>query len=119
MGVVYLVRQVALDRVCALKMTHAGEHAGPERSSRFRTEVRALARLSHPNFVQIHETGEMDGRPYFLMEYVDGGSLAQAERRAAPDPAGRRGSSRSSPAPWASPTDAGSCIATSSRPTSC
>ena len=54
-----------------LKMLHAGGHGEPEQLSSFRTEVRALARLSHPNFVQIHETGVMDGRPYFLMEYVE------------------------------------------------
>ncbi len=55
----------------------AGEHAGPQELARFRSEAAALARLQHPNIVQIHEVGEHEGRPYFSMEFVDGGSLAQ------------------------------------------
>ena len=47
----------------------------PKLLARFRTEVQAVARLSHPNFVQIYEIGERDGLPYFLMEHVSGGSL--------------------------------------------
>ena len=77
MGVVYRARQVRLDRVVAVKMIRASAHADPERLARFRTEVQAVARLSHPNFVQIHEIGDWDGLPYFIMEYVDGGSLAR------------------------------------------
>src|SRR5512140_4043922 len=77
MGVVYRARQVRLDRVVAVKMIRAGAHTDPERLARFRTEVQAVARLSHPHFVQIHEIGEWAGLPYFIMEYVNGGSLAR------------------------------------------
>ncbi len=75
MGVVYRARQAVLDRVVALKMIHSGARTDPKQLARFRTEVQAVARLSHPNFVQIHEIGERDGLPYFIMEYVNGGSL--------------------------------------------
>ncbi|SIN77006.1 serine/threonine protein kinase [Singulisphaera sp. GP187] len=77
MGVVYRARQVKLDRIVALKMILAESHANPKSLARFRTEAQAVARLSHPNFVQIYEIGERDGFPYFSMEFVEGGSLAR------------------------------------------
>jgi hypothetical protein len=76
MGVVYRARQVRLNRVVALKMVLAGGHAGAEDLTRFRTEAEAVARLQHPNVVQIHEIGECGGLPFFSLEYVPGGSLA-------------------------------------------
>ncbi len=76
MGVVYKARQVSFDREVALKMVLAPEHAGPRQASRFRSEAGAVARMQHPNIVQVHEVGEYRGRPYFAMELVDGGSLA-------------------------------------------
>ena len=57
-------------------MILAGEHAGAEVYARFLAEAEAVARLQHPNIVQIYDFGDHDGRPYFEMEYVDGGSLA-------------------------------------------
>jgi WD40 repeat protein/serine/threonine protein kinase len=75
MGVVYRARQVSLKRVVALKMIQAGRGTRPELVARFRTEAEAVARLQHPNIVQVYETGEHDGLPYFSLEYVDGGSL--------------------------------------------
>src|SRR5262249_28030783 len=70
-------RQVGLKRVVALKMILAGAHARPEQVARFRAEAEAVARLHHPNIVQIYDIGERDGRPYLALEDVDGGSLAK------------------------------------------
>src|SRR5262245_4249580 len=75
MGVVFLAQQLRLNRPVALKMPHAGLSA--EEWRRFRTEAEAAARLSHPNIVQVHETGEHEGRPFLVMELIEGGSLAQ------------------------------------------
>src|SRR5262249_43183108 len=77
MGVGYKARQVRLNRVVALKMILAADHAAPEAAARFRAEAEAVARLHHPNIVQIYALGEQHGRPYLEMEYVAGGSLAE------------------------------------------
>jgi eukaryotic-like serine/threonine-protein kinase len=77
MGVVYRARQVALQRTVALKMVQNGAHAGPKELARFRAEAGVIARLQHPNIVQIYDVGEVAGRPYFALEFVAGGNLAQ------------------------------------------
>jgi WD40 repeat protein len=76
MSVVYKARQVGLQRLVALKMMPAAAPVDAEQLARFRSEAEAVARLEHPNIVQIHEVGELDGCPYFSLEYVGGGSLA-------------------------------------------
>ena len=76
MGVVYRARQLGLQRTVALKMLLNGMQADPKDLARFRTESAAIARLQHPNIVQIYDVGEAAGRPYFVLEFVAGGSLA-------------------------------------------
>src|SRR5262249_33751481 len=76
MGVVYKARHLALKRTVALKMLAAGNPHPAERA-RFRAEAEAVARLQHPNIVQIHEVGEAEGRPFIALEYLAGGSLVE------------------------------------------
>jgi len=75
MGVVYKARQLRLNRLVAVKMILAGEYAGTDAVERFLAEAQIVARLSHPNIVQIYAIGDCDGRPYVELEYVEGGSL--------------------------------------------
>src|SRR5262245_7326125 len=77
MGVVCKARQVELKRLVALKLIRDSALAGPEERARFHIEAEAAARMRHPNIVQIYEVGEHAGQPYFAMELVEGGSLAQ------------------------------------------
>jgi serine/threonine-protein kinase len=77
MGVVYKARQTGLNRLVALKMILAGAHAGPEELDRFHREAEAIARLRHPNVIQIHDCGVHEGQAYFSMELVEGGTLAR------------------------------------------
>ena len=77
MGVVYKARQKQLDRLVALKVLNAELAGRPGFVERFQREARALARLSHPNIVSIHDFGQRDGRCYLVMEFVDGLNLRQ------------------------------------------
>ncbi|HEY7329051.1 MAG TPA: protein kinase [Gemmataceae bacterium] len=76
MGIVYKARQKGLDRFVALKMLLHANYSGPEERRRFHGEAEAVARLRHPNVVQVHEVGEHNGLPYFSLEFCAGGSLA-------------------------------------------
>ena len=80
MGVVYRARQPSLDRVVAIKMMAFGPGASPELVKRFRAEAVSAAALQHPNIVAIHEVGIHEGRHFFVMDYVEGQSLAQLSR---------------------------------------
>ncbi len=76
MGVVYKARQVGLKRIVALKMILSGGRASQAELHRFRTEAEAVARLQHPYIVQVFEIGEHQGLPFFSLEFVEGGCLA-------------------------------------------
>jgi serine/threonine-protein kinase len=86
MGVVYKARHLRLQRTVALKMLLAGAHAELSGRERFQREAEAVAALRHPNIVQVFDVGEVDNRPYFTMEFVEGGSLAE-RIRGVPQPA--------------------------------
>ena len=75
MGIVYMARQLRLNRLVALKMMLAGQHASPAELVPFHAEAEAIAQLQHPNIVQIHEIGEHDGLTYLALEFVAGGTL--------------------------------------------
>jgi serine/threonine protein kinase/WD40 repeat protein len=78
MAVVYEARELRLNRLVALKMIRAGAQATPEQLVRFCAEGEIVARLRHPNIVQIYEVGTEKGRPYLALEVVEGGSLSAA-----------------------------------------
>jgi tetratricopeptide (TPR) repeat protein len=77
MGVVYLARQVELDRLVALKMILGGAHADRQATERFLVEARAVAKLQHENVVRLYEIGWHHNLPYFALEYIEGESLSQ------------------------------------------
>jgi eukaryotic-like serine/threonine-protein kinase len=76
-GVVYKARHLGLKRTVALKMLLAGAHASPNEVMRFHTEAEAVARLQHPNIVQVYEVGTHEALSFFALEFVEGGSLTQ------------------------------------------
>jgi serine/threonine-protein kinase len=86
MGVVYKARHLALKRLVALKMLLTGDYGRASEKLRIRREAEALAKLSHPHIVQVHDVGEVGGRPYFTMEFMGGGSLKE-KLAGAPQPA--------------------------------
>lgn len=82
MGAVYRAQQKSIQRIVALKvirpdclLLHADQQSDVK--ARFKAEVQAAARLEHPHIVQIYESGEVEGRPYFCMRFIDGQTLDQ------------------------------------------
>jgi serine/threonine-protein kinase len=86
MGVVYLARDVQLDRDVAIKVLPADLAQTPAARERFLREARLAAGLSHPHIVPIHRVGEAGGFVFFVMSYVEGETLGERLRRAGPLP---------------------------------
>lgn len=84
MGIVYLAREVALDRLVALKLLPPDMAARPGLRERFLKEARTAARLSHPHIVPIYAVDEVDGFVFFAMAYVEGGTLGERIRDRGP-----------------------------------
>lgn len=81
MGVIYKARHIGLNRPVALKMILAGAHADPVAQARFLIEAEAVAALQHAQIVQLYDFGSNNGLPYFALEFVNGGTLAEKLRR--------------------------------------
>ena len=86
MGVVYLAREVRLDRSVAIKLLPPSKTADPKLRERFLREARTAAKLSHPNIIPIHAVEEMGEFVFFAMAYVDGETLTERVRRRGPMP---------------------------------
>ncbi len=75
MGAVYRARQRMPSRIVALKVLLGGHFASSTQLKRFEREAQAVAMLQHPAVVPVYEYGEVDGQPYFTMEFVEGSDL--------------------------------------------
>jgi hypothetical protein len=88
MGVVYLAREVSLDRLVAIKLLPPSQAAQPELRERFLREARTAAQLSQPNIVAIHTVDQVQGFVFFVMAYIDGDTLGDRVRDRGPLPPG-------------------------------
>lgn len=86
MGQVYLAEQISLKRRVALKILHPDLAADQVALERFRAEAEAVARITHPNIVQIYATGVADEIPFIALEYVEGRNLREfIEKKGTPE----------------------------------
>jgi serine/threonine-protein kinase len=83
MGEVYRARDTKLDREVAIKVLPAAFTADAERLARFKREAQVLASLNHPNIAAIHGLEEADGKPFLVLELVEGEDLAERLKRGA------------------------------------
>src|SRR5688572_13037524 len=81
MGEVYLAEDTQLDRTVAIKFLPAESVADEQARRRLIREAKAAATLDHPNICTIYETGELDGRSFIAMQYVQGETLATRLQR--------------------------------------
>lgn len=88
MGVVYRARHRLMEQVVAVKVLHAERLGSPAAVERFRREIRALARLNHPNIVRAQYADEAAGSHFLVMEHITGSDLADVLRRRGPLPVG-------------------------------
>src|SRR5579872_3651689 len=86
MGIVYLAREVQLDRLVAIKVLPESAAARPDIRTRFAAEARLAASLSHPHIVPIYRVGEARGFVFFVMAYVKGETLGERLRSRGPLP---------------------------------
>ena len=84
MGIVYLAREVHLDRPVAIKLLPPARAADATLKERFLREARLAAKLSHPNIIPIHAVADVDGFVFYVMAYVDGETLAERVRTRGP-----------------------------------
>jgi serine/threonine-protein kinase len=75
MGRVYQARQTSLDRIVAVKALDPTRAKTPEYRARFLREAKLASQLSHPNFIHTIDAGEVNGHPYYIMEYVEGETI--------------------------------------------
>ena len=90
MGIVFLAREVALDRMVALKLLPPELAARPGVKERFLREARTAARLSHPNIVPIYTVDEVEDFVFFVMAYIEGGTLGGPDQGTGPSDLQRR-----------------------------
>ena len=84
MGQVFLAEQTSLKRKVAIKMLRPDLVANKTALQRFHAEAEAVAKLNHPNIVQIYAIGEQDGQSYMALEYVEGRNLRDYLNRKGP-----------------------------------
>ncbi len=77
MGVVFRAKQISLNREVAVKMILRGRLASDADLQRFLAEASATARLEHPGIVPVYEVGDIEGRPFFSMQFIEGQTLAE------------------------------------------